>query len=176
MKKTIVILILSAICGMTNGQLLSRNANKFPQLKIIGDKLNSITDYQADCDLVITSSRQGTQHSASTLITHKVPEDTLCGFYYYFKTHEQYRQNGGDFSAFFNNSFYLSMNNSINKYSLFDEPEKFKDTKFDHGYSPAIHRSSLYLRVTPKELSEFIVKSIAANEMVIVHKPDTLVG
>lgn len=178
MKKTILILLLTATYGLSNGQLGMKNADLFPQLKLIADKLNSITDYQADCDLVITSSRQGTLHFASTLITHKVPTDTLCGFYYFFKTHEQYRQKAGydDFCAFFDNSFYSSKNNSINKCSLFDEPEVFKDNKDEHGYSPAIHRSSLYLRVTPKELSGFIVKSIADNEMVIVQKPDTLIG
>ncbi len=176
MKKTIVILLLSTICGMANGQLLTRNANKYPQLKIIADKLNSITNYQSDCDLVITSSAQGTMHSASTLIFQKVPTDTLCGFYYYFKTDEQYKKNDNDFIAFFNNAFYASRNNAINKYTLFDDPKRFKDTKFDNGYAPAIHRSSLYLRVTPKELSEFIIKSITNNEMFIAQKPDTLIG
>jgi thiol-disulfide isomerase/thioredoxin len=176
MKKTILILLLTAICGLTNGQLLMRNAHKFPQLKFIADKLNSITNYQADCDLVITSSTQGTLHSASTIIIQKVPTDTLCGFYYYFKTDEKYKKNDNDFIAFFNNAFYSSRNNTINKYTLFDDPKRFKDIKFDNGYSPAIHRSSLYLRVTPKELSEFIVKSITDNEMIIVQKPDTLIG
>ncbi|BBE17582.1 thiol:disulfide interchange protein [Aquipluma nitroreducens] len=176
MKKIIVILLLSAICGMTNGQLLTRNANKYAQLKIIADKLNTITSYQSDCDLVITSSEQGTLHSASTLIVQKVPTDTLCGFYYYFKTDEQYKKNNNDFIAFFNNAFYLSKNNAINKYTLFDYPKRFKDTKFDNGYSPAIHRSSLYFTVTPKELSEFIDKSIIDNEKIIEQKPDTLIG
>jgi thiol-disulfide isomerase/thioredoxin len=101
----------------------------------------------------------------------------LCGFYYFFKTHEQYRQKAGDdFCAFFDNSFYSSKNGSINKYSLFDEPKAFKDIKQEHGYSPAIHRSSHFLRVTPKELSGFIVKALADNKMVIVQKPDTLIG
>lgn len=153
-----------------------RNSHKFPQLKSIGDKLNSITNYQADCDLVITSSAQGTMHSASTLIIQKVPADTLCGFYYYFKTDEQYKKNDNDFIAFFNNAFYSSRNNAINKYTLFDDPKRFKGTKFDNYYSPAIHRSSLYLRVTPKELSEFIAKSITNSDMFIAQKPDTLIG
>lgn len=176
MKKTILILLLTAICGLTNGQLLIRNANKHPQLKLIADKLNSYNNYQADCDLVIKSSSQGTMHSASTLMIQKVPTDTLCGFYYYFKTHEEFKKNENDFTAFFHNAFYTSRNKAINKYSLFDDPKRFRDTKFENGYSPAIHRSSAFLKVTPKELSEFIIKSIATNDMLIAQKPDTLIG
>lgn len=175
MIKNLLVLFLITICGLSKGQLLRQNAFEFPQLRIIADKLNSITNYQADCDLIITSSSQGTMHSASTLITHKVFTDTLCGYYYYFKTHEQYKNTGEDFTAFFNNAFYLSKNNSINKYSLLDEPKRFKEIKYDNGYVPAIHRSSFYLRVLPKELSEFIHKSLA-NGGIILQRPDTLIN
>lgn len=176
MKKTILILLLTASCELSNGQLLIRNAHQFPQLKLIAGKLNSITNFQADCDLVLTSSFQSAMHSESTLTIQKVPRDTLCGFYYFFKTKEQYRRNDNDFIAFFNNAFYSSRNDAINKYSLFDEPEKFKKIIIENGYSPAIHRSSIYLRVTPKELSDFIDKSLADSKVNIIQRPDTLLN
>lgn len=176
MKKTIVILIFSTICGIINGQSLPTNVDKYPQLKIIADKLNSITDYETECDLVKTISGQGTMHSASTLIIQKVPTDTICGFYYYFKTDEQYKKNNDDFIAFFNNAYYSSKGNKINKYSLFDDAEIFQDIKYEHGYSPAIHRSSFYFRITPQELSKYIDKSIIENKKIIEQKPDTLIG
>jgi thiol-disulfide isomerase/thioredoxin len=176
MKRTIIILLLTAVYGLSNGQLLMRNAYQFPQLKLIADKLNAITDYQADCEFVFVSPMQGTSHSASTLITLKVPNDTLCGFYYYFKTHDQFKAMGGDFIAYFNNAFYESRNKAINKTSLFEEPERFKETKFGNGYYPAIHRSTLYLQFTPLELSKFINKSLADNDVIILQRPDTLIG
>ena len=135
----------------------------------------SISNYQADCDLVIKSHSQGTIHAASTLITHKVSTDTLCGFYYYFKTHEQYKKSGGDFTAFFKNAFYFSINNAIDKTSLFDKPERFKEVKFQNGHSIAIQRSSVYIWFIPKEVSEFISNSLANYEVVIVQKPDTII-
>ena len=180
MKNTFLLILLTAICGISYGQLLFQNANQFPQLKLISDRLNSITNYEADCDLVITSSAQGTMHSASKLITKKIPADTLCGFYYYFKTHEEFKKNDTDFSAFFNNAYYSSRNGAINKYSFFDEPDKFKDTEViienGKGCYPAIQRSSIYLRALPKELSEFIDKSLADNDVIIIQRPDTLIG
>lgn len=176
MKRTILILILTAIYGLSNGQLLMRNAHQFPQLKSIADKLISITNYQADCDFVFISPTQGTVHSASTLITHNVPSDTLCGIYYYFKTHEKFKANDFDCIAFFKNAYYASKNNAINKTSFLEEPQKFKETKFDNGFSPAIQHSSFYLRFTPLELGKFINKSLSDNEVVILQRPDTLIG
>lgn len=176
MKRTILILLLTAICGLSNGQLLMKNAHQFPQLKLIADKLNGITNYQADCDFVITSQVHGTFHSASTLITLKVPNDTLCGFYYYFKSQDQYKATDGDFTAYFNNAFYESLNKAINKYSLFEEPERFKDTRRDNGMSDAIHRRTFFIRVTPTELSKFINKSLADYDAIIIQCPDTLIN
>jgi thioredoxin-related protein len=176
MKKTILILLLTAIYGLSNGQLLMRNAYQFSQLKVIADKLNAFTNYQADCDLVIISPMQGTLHSASTLITLKVPNDTLCGFYYYFKTHEEFKATDFDFIAFLKNAYYAARNNAIDKTNFLEEPQKFKETKFANGYYPAIHRSSFYLRFTPLELSKFINKSLADNDVIIMQRPDTLIG
>lgn len=176
MKRTLSTLFLTAICGLVNAQLLMNNASQFPQLKIIAEKLNSITNYQADCDLVMKSHAQGTTHAASTLIIHKVPSDTLCGFYYYFKTHEQYKKSGGDFIAFFNNACYFSINNAINETSLFDKPERFKEVKFQNRRYIPIHRSSKYILVVPKEVSKFISNSLASYEVIIVQKPDTLIS
>jgi len=176
MKRTILILLLTAIYGLSDGQLLMNNAHQLPQLKFIADKLNSIANYQADCDFVFTSPTQGTLHSASKLIIQKEHTDTLCGFYYYFKTHEEFKANDFDFIAFFKNAFYASRNNAIDKTSFLEEPQKFKETKFDNGYAPAIQHSSFYLRFTPLELSKFINKSLADNEVVIMQRPDTLIG
>jgi thiol-disulfide isomerase/thioredoxin len=172
MRGIILTLLLISFNGLAYGQLMLNNANKFPQLKLIADKLNSVTYYQADCDLVIS----GGIHSVSTLNSYKVPTDTLCGFYYFFKTHEQYRKDGGDFTAFFNNSFYMSINNSINKINFSDEPERFKVIKFANGYYPAIHRASFYLKVIPKEVSKYIYESLTNMEMSIIQKPDTLLS
>jgi thiol-disulfide isomerase/thioredoxin len=176
MKKTFLILLFLTFYGLSNGQLLMQNAHQFPQLKLIADKLNAITDYQADCDLVIISPMQGTLKSASTLTIQKVPTDTLCGFYYYFKTHDQSRAKNRDFMAYFNNAFYESRNNVIDKTSFFEEPQKFKETKFDNGYCPAIQHSSSYLKITPFELSNLINKSLADNDAFIVQLPDTLIN
>jgi peroxiredoxin len=153
-----------------------RNAHQFPQLKLIADKLNSITNYEAHCDLAISSSLQDTWHFASTLIIQKVSTDTLCGFFYYFKTDEQFKKNDCDLVAFFDNAFYISMSNAIDKITLFEYPKRFQDTKFKNGKSPAIHRSSLYFKVTPIELSKFIKTSLSDNKMNILQKTDTLIG
>lgn len=176
MKKTILIILLTTVYGLSFGQLLMKNAFQFPQLKIIADKLNSIIDYQADCEFVLISPMQGTFKSASTLITHKVPTDTLCGYYYYFKTHDEYKATDSDYIALFNNAFYTSKNNAINKTSLLEEPNKFKETRLDNGYIPAIHRSSFYFQFTPVELSKFIDKSLADNDAVIQQRPDTIIN
>jgi peroxiredoxin len=176
MKKTIAILVLSAICGITNGQTLTTNVQKYPQLKIIADKLNSITNYQSHCDLVQTSSEQGTMHSAATLFIQKVPTDTLCGFYYYFKTDEKYKKNHGNFIAFFNNAFYSSEKNAINKFTLLDDPMQFKATKVGTAHTVPIHRCSQYFYTSPQELSKLIDKSLIDTKSIIEQKPDTLIG
>jgi peroxiredoxin len=175
MKKTLLILVLSAICSMSNAQFRQTSPQTIHELKLIADKLNSLESFQADCELEFKSSIQGKIISASNLFFKKVPGDTLCGFYYYFKTHERYKDNFGDCIAFFNNAYYSARNGAINKYSLFDEPDKFKKTIYDRGFSPAIHRSSLFLSVAPIEISKFINESIADKE-VVIHRRDTIVS
>lgn len=175
MKKIVNIAIFLFLCVLLNGQILYKNTNKFQQLKLIADRLNSISNYQAECDLVVGSSSSEKVHTVSTLISLNVPNDTLCGFFYFFKTHEEYRKNGGDFTAFFNNTFYISMRNEISKHNFFDEPRRFQETKFGNGFIPAIHRSTFYLRVIPKELSRVIYKSLLSNEVMISQKPDTII-
>jgi Peroxiredoxin len=177
MKKTIAILAVSTICGMTYGQSLTTNAQKYPQLKMIADKLNSITTYQAHCDLDMTNSAyQGTMHSAATLFIQKVPTDTLCGFYYYFKTDEQFKKNHGDFLAFFNNAFYSSEKNAINKYTLLDDPMQFRETKVGTVHDFPLQRCSPYFYTSPQELSKFIDKALIDTKSIIEQKPDTLIG
>ncbi|MDP4270752.1 MAG: TlpA disulfide reductase family protein, partial [Bacteroidota bacterium] len=176
MKKTIAMLVLSTICGMTNGQSLTTNAQKYPQLKMIADKLNSISTYQAHCDLVTIDSEQGTMRSASTLFIQKVPTDTLCGLYYFFKTDEKYKKNHGDFIAFFNNAVYYSEKNAINKYTLLDDPMQFKETNVGTAHTVPIQRCSPYFYTSPKELSKLIDKSLIDTKSIIEQKPDTLIG
>ncbi len=176
MKKTIAILAVSTLCGMTNGQSLPTNTQKYPQLKMIADKLNSITTYQAHCDLFTTDSEQGPGHYAATLFIQKVPTDTLCGFYYYFKTDEKYKKNDINFIAFFNNAVYYSEKNAINKYTLLDDPMQFRETKVGTAHDFPIHRCSPYFYTSPKELSKFIDKSLIDTKSIIEQKPDTLIG
>ncbi len=176
MKGIHLTLLIIIVNSLAYGQIMFNNTSKFPQLKLIADKLNSISNYQAECDMVIESLSHKLIRSASTLISHNVPTDTLCGFYYFFKTQEQYRKNGGDFTAYFNNAFYMSMQNEISKHTSFDEPKRFQVTKIGNRFIPAIHRSSLYIRVIPKEMSKYIYKSLSDNKVVILQKPDSIIN
>ena len=174
MRKLILILCALSICEIMYAQLLKPNLNT--QLKIIADQLIAAKDYKADCHLTISLPYGGSLSSASTVTVKKVPSDTLCGFYYHFKTHDEFKKNDGDFTALFRKTYYASRNGKVSKTSLLKEPEKFRKKLIPNGYIPAIYRTSLFFQVTPYQISEFLNKVFNENYATIIQRPDTIIS
>jgi peroxiredoxin len=174
MRKLLLILFALSICVAIHAQLLNPNLN--PQLKLIAYQLIVAKDYRADCNLTISLPYGGTLSSATSITVKKIPSDTLCGFNYHFKTHDEFKTVSGDFTAFFQNTYYASRNGIVSKISVLKEPEKFKKTIIPQGYVPAIHRTSLFFQVTPYQIGEFINNISHENDATIVQLPDTIIN
>ena len=174
MKKVIVVIFVVFINCMLKAQFLLQPPQN-PILKSIANTMINYHDYQADCDLTFSMAHERHIRVVSTIIAKQVPGDTLCGFYYHFQTHKDFRQNNSDYTSFYNNAHYISVNGSVKKTSYIDKPKRFSRMYIDNGYIPAIQRSSSYYYVTPYSLGELIHEKFKDYNTQITQTPDTLI-
>lgn len=175
MKEQILTLTLILISLFSQGQTTSFNQPN-PQLKFIADQLFEIKDYNADCYLTMSLQYGGTMNSATTMTLKKIASDTLCGFYFYFKTHKEFIHQDGDFTALISNAFYSSINGKINKTSIIDKPEEFKTRKIENGFIPSIFESSSFFNATPFQIGKLINDTYSKSEAITIHRPDTIIN
>jgi thiol-disulfide isomerase/thioredoxin len=175
LKKIFLISTLVTMCAFSHGQMIYRNQAN-PQLKAIADQLVAIHDYQADGRITFSLPSGGTLTSASSITVKEAPSDTLCGFWYHFKTHEEYRKMDGDFFALFGSAFYMSKNEIVTKTKLSDKPDEFRMKKIADGFIPANYRRSLFFEVTPVQIGKFIQDALSRNATVTVQRPDTVIS
>ena len=146
-------------------------------LKAIVKELSGYQNYQSTCDYTFSMPFGDPMRFEASIVTQKVPSDTLCGFYYDFETNENYRGEGfSDFSIYFNNSVYSSYKGEVKKTSLFEKPKAFVDMKIGDGYAPAIQRSPQFYYITPYILAKEIDKILDDDNAIISQKPDTIVN
>ena len=146
-------------------------------LKAIAKELGSYQNYQSTCDYTFSMPFGDPMHLVTTIVTQKVPSDTLCGFYYDFEINENERgEVCHDFSIYFNNSVYNSYGGKVRKTSLYDKPEAFKELKIGNGYRPAIQHSPQFYYITPYVLAKEIDKVLGDDNAIISQKPDTIVN
>jgi thiol-disulfide isomerase/thioredoxin len=170
MRKFIVVILFSCICF-----------NSFTQpkhnLKAIVKELSSYQNYQSTCDYTFSMPFGGPMRFVASIVTQKVPADTLCGFYYNFENNKNFRgEEFGDFSCYFNNSVYSSYKNEVKKTTVFDKPEAFKDLKMGGGYRPAIQRSPQLYYITPYILAKVIKEILDDSDSKIIQKADTMIN
>lgn len=175
MIKTIIIVFSILINCTLKAQFLTQAAQD-PLLKSIAVRLINLRDYQSDCDLSRSLQYDRSMRSVATITTKKVPTDTLCGFYYHFKTHDNFRKNALDFTSFYGSTHYLSINGSVSKTSFSEKPDRFRGIFIKNLYVPAIQCSSAFYYVTPYQIGELINKTIKDYNTKIIQSPDTIIN
>ncbi len=145
-------------------------------LKTIAEELNNYQDYKSYCYYTFSFPYGDPMSIESTIVTQKVPVDTLNGFYYHFETNENFRKEFGDFAVFFNNTVYNSYKGKVKKYNLFDKPEAFRMQKMGNGYIPAKHQSHQLYFITPYKLANQIIKILDDYQSEIYQRPDTVIN
>jgi thiol-disulfide isomerase/thioredoxin len=146
-------------------------------LKAIAKELSNYQNYQSTCDYTFSMPFGDPMHFVTSIVTQKVPSDTLCGFYYDFEINENEKGEAcHDFAIYFNNSVYNSYEGKVKKTSLFDKPEAFADLKIGDGYRPAIQHSSQFYYITPYILAKEIDKVLGNDNAIISQKSDTIVN
>lgn len=171
MKKIILVVLFFVAGYLLNAQPLST-------LKKIAERLNSFQTYQTYCYYTFSFPFGGDLTIESEITTKKEPKDTLSGFYYYYKTNENFREDFGDFAAYFKGTVYSSHENNIKKTSILENPERFVDQEIEieggKGFIPAAYKSHQLYSITPYQIAETIKTAIKDNNK-IEQKPDTLI-
>lgn len=169
MRKIFIGLVLACISFISYSQPKTL-------LRSIADKLDSYQDYQSYCYYTFSFPFGDPMSIESDIILQKVPNDTLLGYYYHYKTNENFTNEFGDFCLFFNKTVYSSYKDKVTKTSFSEKPEAFKRIKFgDDIYKPAIHDSHQLCFVTPYKLANVINEAIDNPESKIIQKKDTVI-
>lgn len=140
-------------------------------LKSIGEKLTNLQDYQSHCIHTFSILNGDNMTVEVDMTAQKNDKDTLCGFYYYFKTNEKYKEVFGDFNMYFKQSVYSSYRGVIKVTRFSEEPEKFK-----YGNIPPIHKNHQLFSRTPYQIGELILNSLKNKSAIITQQPDTVIG
>ena len=151
----------------------------FPQaesiLKEIANELSSYQTYESKCSYTFSFPYGDPMTIESTIITKKEPQDTLCGFYYFFNSSGD-GFNDFDFSIFFNNTVYRSYKGKIEKISQKEKPHAFIDRKLGDNIIPAVHHNHQLYFVTPYQIADKINEILDNKTSVIQQKPDTSIN
>ena len=142
-------------------------------LKEIANELSSYQTYESKCSYTFSFPYGDPMTIESTIITKKEPQDTLCGFYYFFNNSGD---GFGDFSIFFNNTVYRSYKGKIEKISQKEKPHAFIDRKLGDKIIPAVHHNHQLYFVTPYQIADKINEILDNKTSFIQQKPDTSIN
>jgi thiol-disulfide isomerase/thioredoxin len=169
MKKLTTFLTLSILS-------IGINAQTENLLKSVADKLVSLQDYQTHCVYTFVIPYGGAITVEAEMITQKNEKDTLCGFYYSFKTKEQYKDVFGDFTLYFKQAVYQSYKGVVEVTRFSDNPEAFKYRRLSYGIVAPIHKSPQLFGKTPYQIGKLILATLKDENSNIICNSDTLIG
>ncbi len=144
-------------------------------LQMIARELDSFKTYESYCYYTFSFPFGDPISIESTITTKKVPEDTLCGFYYFFKTNKHFTEEFGDFSGYFDQTVYSSYQDKLKKTSLLNNPNAFQRQYIGKGYRPAIHRAPQLFQMTPYQIAERIRLILDDDSYQIHQESDTVI-
>ncbi len=169
MKKLLFSMIVFTISMITYSQTHT-------SLKAVSEKLGDYRDFRSYCRFSFSRPFSESLTVGVNIFVKRVPDDTLCGSFYYFITDPEDSLFFGDYSGYVNGTVFSSYKGKFKYTSIQEDPVEFTERKIQGGIVTPKHKSHVLYQVLPDQMAKTMRDILADSNYKISQKRDSLVS